>query len=399
MRILQIAQKPQRRGAEVFAVQLGGWLREAGHEVRHAYLYRYDGSKPLTLGDDDVALDRPQDTPLERLPCGNPALLADLHRVVADFAPDIVQANGGRSVKYAAMLTALSSQRRWKLVYRNIDSPVFWVRGALRTFYMRRLVMPRLDGVVGVSRQTLDEVYDFYRLSAPGVFIPNGIDLAPLADPADRETVRRRHDTAPGQVAVLLFGALTAQKRPERFVRLVHRLAEAGHDVVGWVLGDGPARAGLESLAGELGVAPAMRFLGYQERVADPVAAADLYVSTSDTEGIPAAVLEAGFLRLPVAGFAVGGMPECVLHGETGLLAPAGDEDALFRLAERLVTDGDERRRFGAAARRFVEAGFSMQAVGRAYEEFYRQVLAGDAPSWQRGTADGATGQSAGGAP
>ena len=141
MKILQIAQKPQRRGAEIFARQLGDWLAGTGHQVRHAYLYRYTGSKPLAVGDGDVALDRPQDTPLERLPWGNPALLADLHRLVRRFDPDIVQANGGRSVKYAALLSLLSPGRRWKLVYRNIDSPVFWVRGALRTVYMRHLVM------------------------------------------------------------------------------------------------------------------------------------------------------------------------------------------------------------------------------------------------------------------
>ena len=191
--------------------------------------------------------------------------------------------------------------------------------------------------------------------------------------------MRRSHDTAPGEVAILFFGALTRQKRPERFIRLVSRLAAADHPVVGWVLGDGPARGEMEALAGELGVAEKMRFLGYQERVADPVAAADLFVSTSDSEGIPAAVLEAGYLELPVVGFAVGGMDECVRHGETGLLAEAGDEDALLDLAARLVRDGDERRRLGAAARRFVADTFSMRSVGRSYEAFYRRVLAGGA--------------------
>lgn len=375
MRILQLAQKPQRRGAEVFAHQLGEWLRSDGHEVRHAWLYRYDGDEPLAAGADDAPLGYREASPLERLPCGNPALLAALHRLVRRWRPHVVQANGGRSVKYAAMLTLLSPGRNWQLVYRNIDSPRFWVRGAARKLYMGKLVMPRLDGVVGVSRQTLDEVYDFYRLSAPGVFIPNGVDLAPLADPADREEVRRRHDTPPDAPVLLLFGALTAQKRPERFLRLVRTLRDGGEPVVGWLLGDGPARGELEALAAELGIADAVRFLGYRQRVADPVAAADLFVSTSDTEGIPAAVLEASYLRLPVVGFAVGGMHECVIDGETGLLAPAGDEAALAERVRRLLGDAEARRRMGAAGRRFVEDGFSIDSVGRRYLAFYRQLL------------------------
>ncbi|HEX2164342.1 MAG TPA: glycosyltransferase family 4 protein [Thermoanaerobaculia bacterium] len=375
MRILQLAQKPQRRGAEVFARQLGDWLAGAGHEVRHAYLYRHDGESPLPLGPDDAALGFRQEAPAERLPIGNPALLAALLRLVRDLRPDVVQANGGRSVKYAALLALASPGRRWRLVYRNIDSPRFWVRGAARRLYMRRLVMPRVDGIVGVSRQTFDEVYDFYRLDAPGVLIPNGIDLAPLADPPPRDEARAALGIPPERVAVLFFGALTAQKRPERFVRLIRRLREAGEDVEGWVLGDGEGRARMEAEAAA-GVGEAMRFLGSRPRVAPVLAAADLLASTSDTEGIPAAVLEAAYLGLPVAGFAVGGMPECVRHGETGLLAPAGDEDELLRLVRRLVRDPGERRALGAAGRRFVADGFSMESVGRRYEAFYRRLLA-----------------------
>lgn len=376
MRILQVAQKRQRRGAEVFAWQLGAWLTGAGHEVRHVYLYRDSGSSPLPLGRDDVALDRPQDTLLERLPLGNPALLADLHRLVRRWRPDIVQVNGGRAVKYGALVSLHSPGRGWKLVYRNIDSPRFWVRGTLRKLYFKRLLMPRIDGVVGVSQRTFDEVYDLYGLDAPGVLIPNGIDLAPLQEPTARRQVREHLGVPDQSTVVLFFGALTAQKRPDRFVRLIHRLREGGDEVEAWILGDGEARVDTKAQAAELGLE--LRFLGSQTRVADFVAAADVFASTSDTEGIPAAVLEASYLGIPVVGFAVGGMPECVLHGETGLLAPPGDEEALLENVRRLVRDGEERRAMGHAGRRFVEQGFSMEAVGRRYEEFYRRLRAAD---------------------
>lgn len=376
MRILQIAQKRQRRGAEIFAAQLGEWLRGSGQDVRHVYLYRYGGAEPLALLAGDVDLERSEGSPLERLPSGHPLVLRRLLGQIRRYDPDVVQANGGRSVKYAALAALLSPGRRWKLVYRNIDSPRFWVRGRARRLYFRGLVMPRVDGVVGVSRQTLAEVFEFYGLGVPGEFIPNGITLGPLDGPADREAVRADLGVSPGQVVVLFFGALTAQKRPDRYVRSIRSLRSAGEDVAGWVLGDGPGRAEMEARARELGVAASIRFLGYRERVADLVAASDLLASTSDSEGIPAAVLEAGYLRVPTVGFDVGGMRECVLHGETGLLAARGDEEAHLQATLRLVRDGAERRRLGVAARAFVQAEFSMDAVGRRYTAFYERILA-----------------------
>jgi glycosyltransferase involved in cell wall biosynthesis len=257
---------------------------------------------------------------------------------------------------------------------------MFWVRGMTRKVYFKHLIMPRVDGVVGVSRQTMEEVYELYELSAPGELIPNGIDLTPLGHPADRSAVRESLDVPRDRLVVLFFGALTPQKRPDRFVRLLRRLHDAGLEVIGWMLGDGEARGTTEALAEELGVKESVRFLGYRSLVADYVAASDLFASTSDSEGIPAAVLEAGYLRLPVVGFDVGGMRECVLDGATGYLAPPGDEDEHFRLVKRLLQHPEERHRLGEAARTFVVSEFAIESVGRRYELFYERLLGQKAP-------------------
>lgn len=375
MRILHLAQKPQRRGAEIFAAQLGAWLSAASHQVRNVYLYAFPGERPLLLGEGDVCIGGDEANRLERLPCGHPVVFARLRRLVGEFRPDIVQANGGRSVKYASLLAMASPGRHWKLVYRNIDSPVFWVRGVARRTYFRHVIMPRVDGVVGVSRTTMQEVYGFYRISAPGEYIPNGVDLAPLARPRERKVIRERLRISQDDTVLLFVGAMAAQKRPDRYVRLIRAVRDLGEEVTGLIVGDGELRRATENLAGELDVSSSIRFLGSQEDVADYLASADLFVSTSDSEGIPAAVLEAGFLRLPVIGFAVGGMQECVLHGQTGYLARPGDEADLLRLVRRLLRDPEERRRLGTAARSFVESEFSMDSVGRRYERFYLWLL------------------------
>jgi len=375
MRVLQLVQKPQRRGAEVFAFQLSAWLRSQAHEVRTVYLYPYNGDRQLGLMPGDVPGRGNERSVLERMPGVHPGLLRRIQRQLSTFRPDVVQANGARTVKYGAALARLERQRHWRLVYRNIDSPTFWVRGWLRTNYYRRAVMPQVDGVVGVSETTLEEARRFYRLEAPSIFVPNGVDLGGLQTTHTREALRRRYDT-PLSASVLLFvGNLSRQKRPDRFLRVVADLSSSRDSVYAWLLGDGPEREDCQRLAAELGIADRVRFLGYQDEVASFMTASDVFVSTSDTEGIPAVVIEAGYLGLATVAFRVGGMHECVKDGETGTLVASGDEQALVVALRSLVDSPARRLEMGRNARGWVSQRFSIDAVGRQYEAFYTQLL------------------------
>jgi glycosyltransferase involved in cell wall biosynthesis len=104
--------------------------------------------------------------------------------------------------------------------------------------------------------------------------------------------------------------------------------------------------------------------------------ASDLFLLPSETESFGLAALEAMACGLPVVASDVGGLPEVVAHGETGLLAPVGDIAAMARHVARLLGDQDERARFGAAARARVEAHFRPDPIVTRYEALYRKVLA-----------------------
>ena len=156
MRILQIVQKPQRRGAETFAYELSENLIEGGHDVRTVYLYPYTGDKPLPLREGDVVLGGDERHVFEKVPGVHPGLARALHAEIERFAPDIVQANGARTVKYSAAAKVLAgSKPSWALVYRNIDVPSFWNRKKLSVAAYRHVFMPRMDGVIGVSEHCL----------------------------------------------------------------------------------------------------------------------------------------------------------------------------------------------------------------------------------------------------
>jgi glycosyltransferase involved in cell wall biosynthesis len=136
------------------------------------------------------------------------------------------------------------------------------------------------------------------------------------------------------------------------------------------VAGDGPCREDLHRLAGELGLAGRVRFLGQVRDVAALLARAGLFVLSSLSEGVSLTLLEAMAGGLPVVATRVGGNPE-VVADDTGLLVPPADPDALAAALLHLWQDSGERRRLGAAGRTRVERHFDIRRMVAAYERMY----------------------------
>jgi glycosyltransferase involved in cell wall biosynthesis len=375
LRILQLVQKPQRRGAEIFAHAFNQWAGSRGHHGRMVYLYPHAGRTTLPLALGDVVVGQDEAHWCERVPGVQLGLLRRLRGIVADFRPDIVVLNGSRTVKYGALLRMLEPRSNWKLVYRNIDSPKFWLRGAVRTLFYRQVVMPRVDAVIGISQRTLSEVVSVYQLRVPHIFVPNAVDFDQLKLGLDGADVRAATHTPADAIVALFIGHLSRQKRPDRFLRVLQRAVSEVPNVYGWLLGDGPDRVALEAQARELGIEQHVRFLGYQDKVAPYVAASDMYVSTSDTEGLPTVVIEAGYLGKPTVAMRVGGMDECVRDIETGLLADRGDERTLIDHLVRLARDHGERERMGVRASAWMSEEFAMSRVGEEYLAFFSSLL------------------------
>lgn len=374
-RILLIAQKPQRRGAEVFARDLSIALRKRGHRAGVAYLYPFAGPGPLPLQEEDVVLGGDEAHPFERLPGLHPGLLQRLRRHLRTFSPDVVVVVGGRAVKYGAVARRLDRDRDWRLVYRNIGEPRRWVRGRLKRWVYRRLLMPQIDAVVAVSAATLAALESFYRLSVPSLTIPRAVDPEALAPRQSRSEVRDELATPQDTPVLIYVGSLTAEKRPDRLLRIAAAAACERPDLVLWVVGEGPLRNDSKARTADSPLAGRVRFLGARDDVGDLLAAADLLLLTSDTEGVPGVVLEAGALGVPAVATRVGGVPECIEPGRTGLLFAPTDEDAGAAAVLALVTDPDRRRAQGAAAAALVRERFHIDAAVRRYEELFARLL------------------------
>jgi glycosyltransferase involved in cell wall biosynthesis len=129
-----------------------------------------------------------------------------------------------------------------------------------------------------------------------------------------------------------------------------------------------------EQVAG-LGLESRVRFLGIRADVADILRASDVFVLSSRWEGNPMSVMEAMAAGLPVVSTAVGGVPELVRDGETGLLVPSEDTGALAQAIQALVDNPARRQAMGAAARQHAVASFDIRHTVRGYEQLYEALL------------------------
>jgi glycosyltransferase involved in cell wall biosynthesis len=197
-----------------------------------------------------------------------------------------------------------------------------------------------------------------------GVAEPSAAPRRPAGLPADAQLVLLVGRLAPVKGQAELIDALALLRSTTAYVLL------AGKDIER----DGRYRADLERRAHEAGVGDRVRFLGYREDVASLVAAADLVVLPSHDEGLPLVVLEAMAAGRPVVATAVGGTPELVVDGETGVLVPAGDVGGLAAALDALLADPTRAEALGAAARRRYEERFTLTAMTSSLLAVYAEV-------------------------
>ena len=154
---------------------------------------------------------------------------------------------------------------------------------------------------------------------------------------------------------------------------MVRRSALADLHLV--VTGDGELRDELRQRAESLGLSPRVHFTGIRRDVGNVLGAIDMFVMPSFWEGLPLALVHAMGAGLPVVASAVGGIPEVVVPGETGLLVPPADPGALAAALNRVLGDRDTARRMGLAGRRRVEGHFSWTSIAARTRRMYDELL------------------------
>ncbi len=206
------------------------------------------------------------------------------------------------------------------------------------------------------------------------VSIPTGVDERFFQ--IERHAGRKREfGIAPGSPMVANIGILRKVKGHEILLAAVPGILKSFPDVCFLLVGDGPRRAALEAKAAELGISGHVRFTGFIDDVSGILSCADVVVNSSWSEGLPQSVLQALAAGVPVVATAVGGVPEVVRDGDTGILVPPGDHDALATGVSRMLARPSDLADVLRRGRELVTERFSLAGMLNQTERLYRDVL------------------------
>jgi glycosyltransferase involved in cell wall biosynthesis len=344
--IVHVIPSPRGRGAQRAARVLVDRLEEPG-VVRHRLLGLFDGPPEIEI---DLTLGHPAGNhPADGF---NPRVALRLRRVLAQLGPAVVVAHGGDAMKYAVPAVIGTG---CPLVYCVIGT--YAGSPTLLHEWMWRRIMDRAELVVAIGDEVLDECTGRFRVTPQrAAMIPNGRDSSlfhPRSEPAEA-----------ADATLIFVGALTHQKRPDRFVEVVRRLRAAGRPLHAVIVGDGPLAATLTPLAAADGI----ELLGPRTDVPELLRGSDVFVFTSlpTGEGMPGVLIEAGLSGLPAVSTSVPGAATVLRHGRTGVIV----EDSIAAMAAaigELLDSPDRRTAMGLSARSWCESEFNLDLMAQRW--------------------------------
>lgn len=205
--------------------------------------------------------------------------------------------------------------------------------------------------------------------------IANGVDTHRFAPLSGRSaSLRARWHVPPSAPLVGFVGRLSPEKGPEVFLRVARVMQHLAPDVHFAMVGDGPMRAELVRFIEQFELQDRVHLVGLHDDMPQVYAELDVLLSTSHTEAMPFALMEAMACGVPVIGTRVGGVPDLIQQGQTGwLISPGADQEAAQRL-NALLASAPERARMGRLARLRCVQGFSGEASCAAMASLFSSL-------------------------
>ncbi len=205
--------------------------------------------------------------------------------------------------------------------------------------------------------------------------MPPGLQIGDLPNKADS---RDFYGLSSQKLECAFIGRVTKIKRPDRFLDVVTEIVKRGLDIEFLMAGDGELLENCRTIIATNDLP--VKVLGWQSDIEMVLSAADIVVLTSDNEGTPLSLIQAGMAGLPVVSTRVGSVPEVVLDGVTGIIIGL-DVQEIADALEKLAKSAELRARMGAAAQEFTLSNFGVDRLVHDHEQLYKKLLANRAKS------------------
>jgi glycosyltransferase involved in cell wall biosynthesis len=353
MRIIQIIQRPQARGAEIFASQLSTVLENLGHQVLMISLF--EGDYELPFEGKQIHLQLSLGSRL-----WNVASWIKLGKIIQDFKPEIVQANGADTLKFSVFAKRFH-QVQYQLIFNNGGVVSYYLNSTLKKIF-NQFLFNQVDALISVSNYSKEDLDNFISNPKPHQVIPIGIEYR------TRPKVR---ETTSFQILVHLAG-FTPEKNHETVLRIFEGFLLKHPKSQLWLMGDGPQRRKIEDLVSESSFSEKVRFFGAISNPFSMIPSNSIVILPSKIEGLPAVILEAFHSRIAVIAFQVGGIPDVVIPDQTGVLVAGADESGFVEALDRYMKlSSDEKQSLKDNAFQLVKEQYSIANAAKKFEGFY----------------------------
>jgi L-malate glycosyltransferase len=369
---------PTYGGSGVVATELGIELAAIGHEV-HFISY----SQPFRLNGRDTGIFYHEvpvsNYPLFEFPPYDLALASRMAEVAEFYDLDLLHVHYAIPHSVSALLARqmLASRGRRLPFVTTLHGTDITLVGLDRSYLpITRYAIQESDGVTSISQYLRDKTLADFGVTRDIAVVTNFVNCNVydfIRDEAARAESRLGF-AQPGEAILMHLSNFRPVKRVTDVVKVFAKLnKEVPAQLV--LVGDGPDRSAAEWLAHDLGIHGRIHFLGKQERVNELLPLADLMMMPSEMESFGLAALEAMACKVPTIATRVGGVPELIDDGVTGLLFSVGDVDAMARGAIDLLRNPDRLNEMREAGRRTAQRRFCSTLVIPQYVEFYESLL------------------------
>ncbi|HHW18876.1 MAG TPA: glycosyltransferase family 4 protein [Firmicutes bacterium] len=307
-------------------------------------------------------------------------LVFELVRTMRTLRPDVVHTHSSLSGRIASRFLCIPVVYTKHNLVRipspsgRVPPPAGPIKRVINGFVAKALSQK----VIAVSEGVYRDLVESGISPSLVVSIPNGIDLSPFKPKKMIQDGLRRSEGGRREIRIGTVARIHRQKALDVLVdaaRIVVASEPSARFLIG---GTGPLEGEIRAKIRDLKLEPYVKMAGFIEDVPGFLSGLDIYVLSSDYEGLPLAVLEAMAQGLPVVATRVGGVPEAVVDGETGFLVPPRQPKLLAQAIVRLVVDPQLAEKLGAAGRRRAEELFDAKLMAERTVEVYRQVVRKD---------------------
>ena len=371
IRVLHILPDIGPAGAEQMAVNLMRTLNRAQFEVSAISFFDPSGTdQERILAQDGIPV-----CYLGKRPSFDPRMFVRVARVLKRVRPHVVHTH--RYVLRYALPPMLYGQvpSMVHTVHNLAEKEVDWSGRLIHRIAFRQGVIP-----VAIAVEVESSIRRYYNVDGFPLIL-NGIPVSAFRKLSiDHDKWRKKEGFTPTDVLFVCVARLRPQKNPALLLKAFAKRPALDPRAHLLFVGHGELRRDLERQVDTLGLRKKIHFLGVRSDIPEILNAADVFTLSSDWEGNPLSVMEAMAAGTPVISTAVGGVPEVVEDGESGVLVPPGDAQALAVAMQSMLENPRLRTSMGRAAARRAMEHFDLKVMTEAYEELYRATVAKSRP-------------------